>query len=378
MQKEKLSNNQRKKVGYISSIVGIILNAVLCGCKIFIGLFFNIISITADGINNLSDIGSSAISMVGYKMANKPADKKHPFGHARIEYVLSLIIGISIISIGFGLVTSSIEKLISKSVSTYNIIAMGILAGSIVLKIFLSVFNYVLYKKTDLLPLKATAFDSLTDIAATTCILITVIVAYKTKINLDGYMGILASLFIMFSGAKIIVESMHPLLGERPCKELIERIVNKINSYENVLGMHDLTIHNYGSNQNFASVHIEVDSKVDIMISHDMIDNIERDFKEQENINLIIHLDPVITDDPTIDEIKAKTLAKIKEIDQRLTLHDFRMVIGNTHSNLIFDIVIPADFDISNDSLTEQVQEKISQINSCYFAVINIDRNYIN
>ncbi|MEG1608757.1 MAG: cation transporter dimerization domain-containing protein [Clostridia bacterium] len=218
--------------------------------------------------------------------------------------------------------------------------------------------------------------DAFNDIISTSCIIAALIISRYTNVNLDGYAGLLISVIIIVAGIKIITEALNPLLGERPCAELVEKISKKLNDNPNVLGMHDLTIHNYGPNRNFASVHVEVDAKVDILVSHDMIDNIEREFRE-DNIFLVVHLDPVIIDDMATLEIKSKTIEKLKEINADLTLHDFRMVVGATHSNLIFDIVVPFEFHISDDDLIQLMQNKVKEINENYFAVIEIDRNYV-
>lgn len=375
-----MSNNEEKlrlNYGLKSGIIGIVTNSLLCISKIFVGMFFGIVSITADGINNLSDTGSSAISLVGYKMSGKPADKKHPFGHARLEYVLSLIIGISIIAIGLNLIVGSVDKIISKSATPFKIVSIIILAASIVLKIMIMTINFCFFKKTGSLPLKAIAVDALNDIISTSCIILALIISRYTSVNLDGYAGVLISILIIVSGVKIISEVLTPLLGERPCKELVEKICNKLNGTAGVLGIHDLTIHNYGPNRNFASVHVEVDANVDILVSHDMIDNIEREFRD-ENVILVIHLDPVVVNDSATSNIKMLVIEKLKSINCDLTLHDFRMVWGATHSNLIFDVVVPTDFNISDQDLIQQIQDKVSEIDKNYFIVIEIDRNYIS
>lgn len=373
------NEKNRVKFGILSGIIGVVTNTILCAFKIVVGILSGIISITADGINNLSDMGSSAISLFGYKFSNKPADEKHPFGHARIEYILSLIIGISVISIGINLISGSIGKIIehAPAVTTYSTMAMIILGVSIFVKVSLAFIYYSFFVKTKSLPLKAVAIDSLSDILGTAAILIALLISRFTGINLDGYVGILASLIIIISGIKIILESLSPLLGERPRKELINTIITEIKSNKAVLGIHDLTIHNYGPNRNFASAHVEVDARIDIMISHDMIDNIERKLKEQ-NIFLVIHLDPVVVGDAHTDLVKAAAAQILNDIDTNLTLHDFRMVVGTTHSNLIFDIVAPTELSMSDSELITLVQEKIQQYNPTYFAVIQVDHNYIS
>ncbi|MEG1646692.1 MAG: cation diffusion facilitator family transporter [Clostridia bacterium] len=367
----------RNSFGILSGIVGIFANTFLCASKLVLGFLFKSVSVMADGINNLSDVGSSMISIIGFKLSDKPADKKHPFGHARIEYILSLIIGITIIIIGAQLLTNSFDKIINKGDTTFSYLTVAILCTSILLKIFLSSLNYAFFKKTNSLPLKATAQDALNDIISTTLILISAIISRFTGINLDGFVGIFASILIAISGIKIIIEALHPLLGESPCHDLVNQIVSKIGKYEGVLGIHDLTIHNYGPNRNFASVHVEVDAKISILDSHDMIDNIERDLKN-DGIHLVIHMDPIVIDNNEVSVLRLETIKIVQEIDPELTLHDFRVAFGTTHNNLIFDIVVPQDFKMKDAEIIALISEKISEKEPSNFAVIEVDHNYIS
>lgn len=371
-----MESKSNQKIGVLSGIVGIFANIFLCICKMTVGLIFNLISVTADGINNLADSGSSIISIIGYKAAGKPADKKHPFGHARIEYLLSLIIGISVIIVGVQLAISSVQKIISPTQSPFHYAIIIALSISILVKVFLGLFNYKLFKKTQSLPLKATSIDSINDIIATSMILIAYLISDATSFNLDGYVGVIVSIVIAISGIKIITQSLSPLLGEKPCDELINTIYSKILNYEGVLGLHDLTVHNYGPNRNFASVHVEIDSEKNILDSHDLIDTIECDFRKMD-INLVIHMDPIVINNPVVTKLKEQIITIINDIDPLLSMHDFRVAMGTTHSNLIFDVVIPCDFRLTNEQIGNAINEKVVKINSTYRTVINYDKNYI-
>lgn len=368
----------RENYGKLASIVGIITNALLSMSKILIGFLFNSISITADGVNNLSDTSSSIITFVGFKMGGKPADKDHPFGHARLEYLSGLIVGIAILILGIELIKTSIDKVLNPEPMEFSLIMIFVLVFSIAVKLWLCYFNGKLAKKISSSTLKATSMDSRNDVITTSAILISIIISKITNIQIDGYMGCLVALFILYSGINILRDIMNPLLGELPDEEFVNEIENKIMNYEGVLNIHDLVLHNYGPSRYFATVHVEVDAKEDIMKSHDMIDNIERDFARDLNINLVIHLDPVITDDNEINHLRSLTNNIIKSINGNLSMHDFRVVKGETHTNLIFDVVIPVDFEIKANDLGYEIEKLIKEENETYFSVITIDRNYVS
>lgn len=368
----------RENYGKFASIVGIIANALLSISKILIGLIFNSISITADGVNNLSDTSSSIITFIGFKMGGKPADKDHPFGHARLEYLSGLVVGIAILLLGIELIKTSVDKVINPEPMDFSILMIIVLLFSIAVKLWLSYFNGQLAKKISSSTLKATSVDSRNDVITTTAILISIIISRITDVQIDGYMGCIVALFILYSGINILRDIMNPLLGELPDEEFVNEIEHKIMSYEGVLNIHDLVIHNYGPSRYFATVHVEVDAKEDIMKSHDMIDNIERDFAKKLNINLVIHLDPVITDDNEINNLRSMTEKKVKSININLSMHDFRVVKGETHTNLIFDVVIPFDFDINSNDLAYEIERLVKEENETYFTVITIDKNYVS
>lgn len=363
----------RTKYGYLASGINIVMNLVVATMKMVVGFLFNSVSILADGLNNLSDGGSSMVSIAGFKFASKPADSKHPFGHARLEYVSSLIISVLILFIGFELMKTSIEKIVAPTPFEYSIAMVIVLAVSIVIKLWLGLLNRRLGKKINSLTLKATAMDSLNDCIVTTVVLISTIISAYTGVQLDAYAGIIVALFILYSGVKLVKETLDPLLGESPSGEFIDEIVNKIKSYDGVMGVHDLAAHNYGPDKYFISLHVEVDRNVDIMKSHEMIDKIESDLNDG-NISLVIHMDPIVINDPILDGYKEKENAIIKEINERCTLHDFRMVDGQNRINLIFDVNLPFDDKRTDEEIKKLIDGETKKIDEKLFTVVNIDR----
>lgn len=366
----------RESYGKFSSILGIICNVLLCTSKILVGLIFNSVSITADGINNLSDAGSSVITLIGFKLASKPADKDHPFGHARIEYIAGLIVSFIILLLGVELIKTSFAKIISPEPLDFSIIMVIVLILSILVKLFMYFANINLSKRITSATIKATAKDSLNDVIATSAVLASVIISKLTNLQLDGYIGMLVAVFIIFSGIEILKEILNPLLGEPPSKDLVNTVVKKIMSYDGVINIHDLVIHNYGANKYFATVHVEVSYKEDILESHDMIDNIERDFLSDMGINLVVHLDPVVTDDEETNNIKKEVLAIIKNLGDDYSMHDFRIVKGSTHTNIIFDVVAPTECKIQSKELIYNISKEIKKLNETYYPIIVIDYNY--
>lgn len=366
----------RNAYGILASVVGIICNILLCSAKIAVGLIFGAVSITADGLNNLSDAGSSLVSVLGFRWANKPADKDHPFGHARVEYIMGFVIAFIVLFLGLELAISSIEKIISHETTDTTIIMMVVLAVSIVVKLGMFLYYRSVAKKISSATLKAAAVDSVNDCIATGAVLICTVIAYFTKAELDGYVGVLVAIFIFISGIKLVKEMFSPLLGEKPSAELVKSISEKIHSYDGVLGIHDLIVHNYGPNRYHASVHVEVSASEDIMVSHEMIDTIERNF-HKEGINLVIHLDPIITNDERVDKLRDMTNEKLNEIDPALKMHDFRVVWGENRKNLIFDVVMPMEMKMKDEELMRILQEKIHSVDSQCFIVVDIDRNYV-
>ena len=368
----------RESYGTVSSITGIVVNVILSAGKILTGILFNSISVMADGVNNLSDGASSIITLIGFKISGKPADKDHPFGHARMEYLAGFILGIAILLVGVELIKSSFNKIINPVKTVFSIEMTVVLSISILVKLWLSVFYNKLGSKISSATIKAARTDSRNDVVATTVVLLSVFISKLTGYEVDGYVGILVALFVLYSGYDILRDILNPILGEMPDGEFISSIENKIISYDGIVNIHDLVVHNYGPNRYFATVHAEVNAKEDILKSHDLIDNIERDFARELNINLVIHLDPIITDDEEINELRGMTDKIVKSIDERLTMHDFRVVKGETHTNLIFDVVVPVDYDIKSSKLVNLIEKEVQNKNETYFAVVTVDKNYVS
>ena len=367
----------RELFGRLAGAVGIICNLILSIMKLIIGTVTNSVSITADATNNISDAGSSIVTLVGFRLSGKPADKDHPYGHARIEYISSLIISFIILLIGCSIFKESVIKIFKPEESLFNIATVIILVVSIIVKLWLSVFNTYLGKQIDSKALEATAIDSRNDVITTTAVLIASVISHFTGFNLDGYMGVIVSIFILISGINLVKETLNPLLGQPPTKEMFESIEKKILSYDNVLGVHDLMVHSYGPNTYFASAHIEMDAKIDVLVCHDIMDQIERDFKSDLNIHLVVHLDPTILDSPEINELKEMVNNIICEIDEELTFHDFRVVVGEENKNVLFDVVVPPEYKYSDEELEKMITKKITETsNGKIFTVLVVDHSY--
>ncbi len=366
----------RESYGKLSGVVGIACNVLLSAAKFCAGLIAGSISVTADAANNLSDAMSSVVTLIGFKMSGKPADKEHPYGHERIEYVAGLVVSFLILFIGVELIKTSVGKVLAPEESAVGGITFAVLAVSVLIKLWMFAFNRRIGKKIDSTVICATAQDSLNDAVATSAVLVSGIISYFSGFNLDGYMGVLVALYIIYAGINLIKDTADPLLGVAPSPELTEKIQLKVMSYEGVEGIHDLIIHNYGPKRCFASVHVEVSAKQDILVSHDIADNIERDFKVEMGIDLVVHLDPLIKDDETINAARDMLTEILADINVNITHHDFRMVKGTTHSNLIFDICVPVDFHISDSELMDMIITAVHAHDRSYECVITIDKNY--
>lgn len=372
------STKVRKQYGNLSSITGIVVNVLLFAAKFIMGTLSGSVSIVGDSVNNLSDAGSSIISLVSFTMSAKPADNDHPFGHARIEYISSSVVAAIILFIGFELMKTSIDKIIHPAMVVFRLVTVAVLVLSIIFKLWLYFFNKRLGQQINSTILQATAADSLSDVLATSAVLLSGAISHFTGIQLDGYMGAVVAVFIMISGIKILRKTFNSILGEGPSDELIEQIEHFIRKYDGVLGLHDLVVHDYGPGHIFASVHVEVDSNVDILISHDLIDNIERDIAIDQGIHLVIHLDPIVVNDPYVNKLQFMTEQVVKGIDSTLSIHDFRVVKGTTHNNLVFDVLVPQECIVSESKLQQMIPQKISEINSKLYVVITIDRSYVS
>ena len=368
--------NVRAAYGSLSGMVGIIANIILAIAKFLVGALSGSVAISADAANNLSDAGSSIITLAGFRLSERPADKNHPYGHGRFEYVTALIVSFLILLMGVELLKSSIEKIMHPSAVTFSTAALVVLILSILTKLWLAYFNNKIGNKIHSSATKAVARDSLSDTAATFVALLSLVLSKYTALPLDGWLSILVSFFIFWAGFDVLKETIGLLLGKPPEKEFLEQIENEILSYDGVVGVHDLIVHDYGPGRSFASAHAEVPANVDVMQSHDTIDLIERDLQKKFGILISIHLDPVVVDDAKVTALKALCQDSIVQIDPRLTLHDFRMVEGPTHTNLIFDVVAPAGYAQSDTELTNEISEKLSKIDERYFTVITVDHAF--
>lgn len=365
----------RGRCGTAASIIGIIVNALLFAGKFAVGVLVGSIAMQADGINNLSDAGSSVISFISFRISEKPADREHPFGHARIEYVASMIVSFIVMIIGFELFRESIGKITSPDATTeFSIVSVIVLAASIVVKLMLGIFNRSVGKRIDSDVMKATAADCFSDALATAAVLASTVIMKLTGFDADGYMGVIVAVIIMIAGVKILIETKDRILGGAPDEEIVCAIREIVSRYPEALGIHDMFIHSYGAGKTIASLHVEVDGGEDIYKTHDIIDNIEKQIAAELSVICTIHMDPIVTDDERVNALREQALMKVREIDSRLTIHDFRFVEGETHTNLIFDIVAPFELKTSDDDLIAEAQKKISEISEKYFCVICVDR----
>lgn len=364
----------RDKCGRVAGAVGIVTNFLLFLMKIIVGTVFHSVSVTADAVNNLTDSGSSVVTLIGFKMASKPADEKHPFGHARIEYLSGVIVSFIVIFLGLQLGMSSIEKILTPEENALTPVALVVLVISILAKLWQCLFYRKVGRMIKSESVEATSKDSRNDVIATSVVLLGAVITMLTGVNLDGYMGAAVALFIVFSGVQLTISTADPLLGQAPEGELVQTITEKMLSYPGIIGMHDLAVHNYGVGRCFASAHCEVDAKNDILVSHDLIDNIERDFSRDLGIHMVIHLDPVIVGDARTDALHRKVQSLVTALYPTVTIHDFRVIWGVTHSNIVFDAAVPFAVKDSDAVITQKFEAEIQKLDPDYRTVVTIDR----
>lgn len=364
----------RDKCGRVAGAVGIVTNFLLFLMKIIVGTVFHSVSVTADAVNNLTDSGSSVVTLIGFKMASKPADEKHPFGHARIEYLSGVIVSFIVIFLGLQLGMSSIEKILTPEENALTPVALVVLVISILAKLWQCLFYRKVGRMIKSESVEATSKDSRNDVIATSVVLLGAVITMLTGVNLDGYMGAAVALFIVFSGVQLTISTADPLLGQAPEGELVQTITEKMLSYPGIIGMHDLAVHNYGVGRCFASAHCEVDAKNDILVSHDLIDNIERDFSRDLCIHMVIHLDPVIVGDARTDALHCKVQSLVTALYPTVTIHDFRVIWGVTHSNIVFDAAVPFSVKDSDTVITQKLEAEIQKLDPDYRTVVTIDR----
>ena len=364
----------RDKCGRVAGAVGIVTNFLLFLMKIIVGTVFHSVSVTADAVNNLTDSGSSVVTLIGFKMASKPADEKHPFGHARIEYLSGVIVSFIVIFLGLQLGMSSVEKILTPEENALTPVALVVLVISILAKLWQCLFYRKVGRMIKSESVEATSKDSRNDVIATSVVLLGAVITMLTGVNLDGYMGAAVALFIVFSGVQLTISTADPLLGQAPEGELVQTITEKMLSYPGIIGMHDLAVHNYGVGRCFASAHCEVDAKNDILVSHDLIDNIERDFSRDLGIHMVIHLDPVIVGDARTDALHRKVQSLVTALYPTVTIHDFRVIWGVTHSNIVFDAAVPFAVKDSDAVITKKLEAEIQKLDPDYRTVVTIDR----
>lgn len=373
------SQNVRSRYITLGSTVGILCNILLFVIKFTIGFISGAVSITADAFNNLSDIGSSVVTALGYKLSEKPADKEHPFGHGRIEYMSGLVVAVLIIMVGVELFKTSYSKLINPTALAVDFVTIIALVVSIIIKFWMFLFNRKIGKTVNSSALVATAQDSINDSFATLAVLFSVFVALIFNINIDPYVGIGVALFIIYSGFKTIKETIDPLLGTPPDEETILKIEDTVKNFDECfLGIHDLIIHNYGPGRSFASLHVEVPSDINIIMCHEKIDACEKKLLEELKMNVVIHMDPIESENTLVADTKEKVLSAVKLIDDRLSIHDFRMINGEKQINLIFDVVLPNGFKLSEEALKADIRTALKKIDERFETVITVDRDFVS
>ena len=368
----------RTAYGNMSGAVGIFLNLCLFSAKLVSGILTASISVIADAFNNLSDAGSSLVTFLGFRLAGRPADKEHPFGHGRYEYLTGLVISFLILLVGIELLKSSVDKILTpEAVTSMNLISAIILGASILVKLWMFYFNKILSKKIDSSALRATATDSLTDSVATSIVLIGLIFSHYTGVNIDGYLGVGVAVFILIAGIRTFKESISPLLGTPPKQEFVDDIKRAVLSDEMIVGLHDLIVHDYGPGRCIISLHAEISDKEDLLKAHDKIDLIEKELENKFNCLATIHMDPIASDDEFTVSLMAKVVSVLKTISKDFSVHDFRVVQGETHTNVIFDLVVPYDCKEKNESIRKKSAELIQDIDSKLVPVIYIEKPYI-
>lgn len=368
---------KRRVYGTLGAVVGIFLNICLFTGKYLAGFLSGSIAIMADAFNNLSDAGSSFISLIGFVFSGKKPDLDHPFGHGRIEYLAGLGVSFLILLMGVELAKNSVQKILHPVSVQISTLSIAVLSASILVKLYMAYYNHAIGKKIRSATMAATATDSLSDAAATTVVLLAMLFLAVTGINIDGYCGILVAVFILAAGIGAAKETVSPLLGQAPDPEFVKEIKELVMQHEEVLGIHDMAVHDYGPGRVMVSLHAEVSGDGNIYELHDLIDRIERELKEKLHCETVIHMDPIDVGNEKTVEMKEKMVKIVKAIDERLTIHDFRMVTGTTHHNMIFDVVIPADFKLSQEELKDIIQKKVWEKWPDYYVVIDVDTAYV-
>lgn len=367
----------RRAYGVLTGAVGIILNVILFAGKYLAGFLSGSVSVMADAFNNLSDAGSSFITLLGFHLAGKKPDPEHPFGHGRIEYISGLIVSMLIIVMGVELLKTSVQKIMNPQQMEISLITVLVLLASIVVKVYMSLYNRSYGKKLDSSAMKATATDSLSDCITTTVVLLSMLVYQFLHVNLDGWSGLVVAFFILIAGISSAKDTLSPLLGEAPDEEFVKEVEQMVMNHQDVVGVHDMVVHNYGPGRVMISLHAEVPGNQDIYSLHDEIDLIERELKQRFQCEAVIHMDPIATDDERVMGLRKEVEVLVKEYDMELTIHDFRMVEGPTHTNLIFDVVVPQGYKKTDEEISSEIARRITEKWHNYFAVIKMEKRYI-
>lgn len=367
----------RQAYGMLGGAVGIVCNLLLFAGKLFAGIITGAISITADAFNNLSDAGSSVVTLIGFKMAGKPADHEHPFGHGRIEYLSGLLVSLAIMLVGVELIKSSLDKIFHPEMVSFSKMSVLILIVSVCIKMWMALFNRTLGNRIHSAAMKATSADSMSDCVATTAVIIGIFISYITGYSIDGYAGIAVALFILYAGFSSAKDTLQPLLGQAPDPEFVKEIEKRVLSHQEITGIHDLIVHDYGPGRIMVSLHAEIPYNIDILQAHDVIDGIEFDLKKEFNCDVTIHMDPIVTDDSLTNEMRIKVSNIVNEIDPCLSMHDFRMTQGPLRMNLIFDVVVPFDCRYTPVEVQTKITAQIKQMDENYYPVIEIDQGYV-
>ncbi len=367
----------RLRYGMLCGAVGICFNILLFIGKILTGTLTGSIGITADAFNNLSDAGSSTISLVGFRLSEQKADREHPFGHGRFEYISGLIVSMVILLMGFELAKTSVSKILSPEPVAFSILAVCVLSASILVKLYMFFYNRGIGKKIDSPTMRATAMDSFSDVTATSVVLLSMFVSKWTGWNVDGWAGLAVALFILYTGVRAAKETISPLLGQPPERTFVEQIEHIVLSQEGIIGMHDLVVHDYGPGRVMVSLHAEVPADGDMIHLHDTVDNAEKELNRSCGCEAVIHMDPVAVNDVETKRMHDETLSLVKSLDERLTLHDFRVVPGPTHTNLVFDVVVPFGFTLTDDEVRKAVSERVHSLEGRCYAVIQIDKSSV-
>ena len=367
----------RHAYGTLCGVMGIFLNLILCAGKLFVGHLSGSIAVIGDALNSLSDAGSSVVTLIGFKLASKKPDPQHPFGHGRMEYLSGLAVSMFIVIMGVELGKSSIDKILHPSPVTFNLLSAAILVASILVKVYMSYYNRAIGKRIDSSAMRATAADSLSDSVATGVVLLSAIIGHFFDLHIDGIVGAVAACFILWAGIKTALETVDPLLGSAPEDSFVREIEAIVMAHEPIRGIHDLIVHDYGPGRRIISLHAEVPAERDVLELHDVIDNAELDLSARLNCEAVIHMDPVVTADERVSVLRKQVSALVQAIDAQLTIHDFRVVFGTTHTNIIFDVVAPFRFRLTDEQIIERICADVRTIDDTYRAVVKVDKAYV-